>query len=32
MRDHTLLFLDEAAIAAKSREQAAGVWERVSNR
>ena len=32
MRDHKLLFLDEAAIAAKSREQAAGVWERVSNR
>jgi putative selenium metabolism protein SsnA len=31
MRDRELLFLDEAEIAAKSRERAAAVWEKISN-
>ncbi|GBL36792.1 hypothetical protein EMGBD1_04790 [Anaerolineaceae bacterium] len=29
MRDRELLFLDEAQIAARSRELAAAVWQRV---
>ena len=31
MRDRKLLFLDEAEIAAKSRERAGEVWERIGN-
>jgi putative selenium metabolism protein SsnA len=31
MRDRELLFLDEAAIAAQSRERAAAVWKKISN-
>jgi putative selenium metabolism protein SsnA len=31
MRDRKLLFLNEAEIAAKSRERAAAVWEKISN-